>query len=122
LKEPTVIKYLKKAKKDGWIIVQQHGYGDCRWRRNEYTASLPERVVKEINHSSKGGKTDTKGGKTDTKGWLNSHKRVVKEVNPISSYISYNNSSKNSGKIENEKTNLERMQELFPQEPEMRRG
>lgn len=67
LSKPTVLKYLKKAKNDGWIKIKNHGFGGMKWKRNDYTASVP-RVVKELNH--------------DGKGWLNSHERVVKELNP----------------------------------------
>lgn len=87
LSKPTVIKYLKKAHDDGWIITETHGFSGQGWRRNQYTANLPEIVVKEVNHHSKRGKTD-KGT------WLNSQDIVVKQVNPISPYNSSNNSSR----------------------------
>lgn len=48
LSRPTVIKYLKKAKKDGWIKVKKRGIEGKAWNRNEYEAAIPK-AVKEIN-------------------------------------------------------------------------
>lgn len=87
LSKPTVIKYLKKADLDGWIKKSVHGYSGQGWKRHEYTANLPEKVVKEVNRlSEKVVKQVNQGGKPRDE-------KVVKQVNPISPY----NSSTNSG-------------------------
>jgi hypothetical protein len=49
MSRPTVVKYLKKARNDGWIIVKKHGFSGKQWARNEYTSSLPETVKKAVN-------------------------------------------------------------------------
>lgn len=96
LTRPTLVKYLKKAKDDGWIIVEQKKSENNVWQRNEYTASLPEMVVKEINHpvvkEVNGVVNEVNQG---SKGGLPG---VVKEVNSISSTTSTLNSSDNSKK------------------------
>lgn len=86
LSKPSVIKYLNKAEADGWIEKSIHGFSGQGWKRHEYTASIPEKVVNEINHvGCKGGKPHFKGGKSDSE-------KVVKEVNSNSPYNSLNNS------------------------------
>lgn len=119
LSKPTVIKYLKKASEDGWIQTRVHGFSGQGWKRNEYVASVPEKVVKEINRVSEGGKTDTKGGKTDNGRRLNSLTKVVKQVNSISPKNSSNNSPKNSGQNDFAEA-LRDMQKRFPQQFEER--
>jgi len=83
LTRPTIVKYLKKASSDGWIVTQKKKSKNNEFERNTYTADIPDRVVKEINYVVK---DVNRGSKTDSKG-------VVKEVNSISSI---NNSTNNS--------------------------
>ena len=64
----TVIKYLDKADKDGWIKKSIHGYSGQGWKRNEYTADIPEKVVQELNGVKKGGSPHEKGGSPHEKG------------------------------------------------------
>lgn len=85
LSRPTIVKYLKQAKNDGWIEVEKHGFGGKGWARNEYKASLPK-AVKEVNH-------EPEGSKPDSRRQLTSQDKAVKEVNSISSYNSSYNSS-----------------------------
>lgn len=42
LSERSVIDHIKKAKDAGWLEVVAHGYGDRRWKRNEYRVRWPE--------------------------------------------------------------------------------
>ncbi len=42
LSERSVIDHIKKAKDAGWLEVLAHGYGDRRWKRNEYRVRWPE--------------------------------------------------------------------------------
>ena len=87
LSKPSVIKYINEAEKDGWIEKSIHGFSGQGWKRHEYRASVPEKVVKEINRLDEGGKPHRKGGKPDGV-------KVVKEVNTTSSYTSpYNSTS-----------------------------
>ena len=103
LSKPTVIKYLKLARKEGWIRVEKHGFGGKKWKRNQYTATIPdhvweelnnasqpsEKAVKELNHDEdEGGKTDSERGKTD-------EEKVVKELNTNSPGV--NSPSNSSG-------------------------
>lgn len=99
MSKPTVIKYLKKASDDGWLKISKHGFSGRQWKRNEYTASLPNKVVKEINHESakvvkplnrEGGR----GGKTDTN-------KVVKELNPNTTYSNTSYSAPTQNEVEN---------------------
>ncbi|MBD3616659.1 MAG: helix-turn-helix domain-containing protein [Gracilimonas sp.] len=93
LSKPSVIKYLNQAEEDGWIEKSVHGFSGQGWKRHEYTASIPEKVVKEINHvGGKGGKPHDEGGKPDNKGGKPDEGKVVKEVNTISSVNSSNTS------------------------------
>jgi len=86
LSRPTVIKYLKKAKSDGWIKVEKHGLEGKAWSRNEYVATIPK-AVKEVNHEGgKAVKLFNEGGKTDTD-------KAVKEVNSNSTYNKPTNST-----------------------------
>lgn len=87
LTRPTVIKYLKMAEDEGWIEISKHGYGGQKWKRNEYRAMIPDKVVKEIYHVLKGGKPSLEGGKTD-------NEKVVKEVNSNSPLNSSANTPK----------------------------
>lgn len=143
LSKPTVIKYLAMADQEGWIEVSTYGFNGQNWKRNEYKASIPEKVVKEIYRLSNGGKTGTKtgdseektgdyraiepfskeheisisdsenvvkevnrvhkggkpveqGGKPHNEGGKPDSEKVVKEVNPISSYNSSSNSPTNT--------------------------
>lgn len=112
LSRPTIVKYLKKAKKDGWLCIDQHGYGGKKWKRNEYTASVPDKVVKELNQKEQGSKTAKEGSKTDNGRRLNSLQKVVKEVNSISTYNTPSNSPMNSGKDDFSET-LKRMQNKY---------
>lgn len=64
----SVIKYLDKADKDGWIKKSIHGYSGQGWKRNEYTADIPKKVVQELNYDEKGGSPDEKGGSPDEEG------------------------------------------------------
>lgn len=116
LSRPTIIKYLKQAEKDGWLIIEKHGYGGQKWARNEYSASLPKKVVKEVNHKEKGSKRDLKGSKNDNGRQLTSFKKVVKEVNPNSSSNSSSNTSNNNlGKTDFSKQ-LKALQEKYSNE------
>lgn len=99
LSKPTVVKYLGKAREDGWIQVSKHGFGGQKWARNEYKADLPkavkevnspkEKVVKEVNQ---GGKTDREGSKADDE-------RRLSSLPTNSSYNTSSNSSINSSQI-----------------------
>ncbi|MAL18992.1 MAG: hypothetical protein CL670_04820 [Balneola sp.] len=93
LSKPSVIKYLNQAESDGWIEKSVHGFSGQGWKRHEYTASIPEKVVNEINHvGSKGGKPHNEGGKAENKGGKADRGKVVNQVNTISSVNSSNNS------------------------------
>lgn len=107
LSKPTVVKYLEQAHKDGWIIKGVHGYSGQGWKRNEYTASIPDNVVKQVNHE--GGK----GGKADKERRLTSQEDAVKEVNSISPYNSPSNSPSSGTPKEYEIPSLEQVEEYF---------
>lgn len=86
LTKPTVIKYLDEACKDGWILKSNLGLKGQKWRRNEYTASVPEKVVKEINHVPEKvvkqvNHVELEGGKTGDEGGKPLLPKVVKEFN-----------------------------------------
>lgn len=73
LSRRSVITHLQKAASDGWITVSKHGFGDQRWKRNEYHASIPEKVVKEVHQEQEKAVNgvhhdDQKGGEPPSEG------------------------------------------------------
>lgn len=89
MSKPTIVKYLKKSREEGWIHVTKHGYRGRKWKRHEYHADLPEKVVKEINRLSERKENDDLEGekprfrphKARFEECDSSHSKVVKELN-----------------------------------------
>lgn len=50
LTERTVCTHLELAHKNGWIEKNQCALGGREWRRNEYKATIPDKVLKEVQH------------------------------------------------------------------------
>lgn len=53
LSERSVCTHLAAAEAEGWIKRNLCGLSGQAWKRNEYTASLPEKVVKQVQHLDK---------------------------------------------------------------------
>ena len=98
LTKPTVIKYIQVLKQEGWLLTKKKGYKGQAWAHNQYYPNIPgnvveeihclqkEKAVKEVNHLSEGGKTESRRR-------LNSEHKAVKEVNTSSTDNSTDNST-----------------------------
>lgn len=97
LSKPTVIKYIQVLKQEGWLLTRKKGFKGQSWAHNQYYPNIPknvmdeihclqkEKAVKESNHLSERGKTESRRR-------LNSDHKAVKDVNTSST----NNSTDNS--------------------------
>jgi len=86
----TLSKYLQKAREDGWIKVTQKGVEGQAWKRNEYQATVPDvvwKAVHELNH------VKGKGSSPHDEGSSPHEKKVVHEVNSISSGVTSSGNS-----------------------------
>lgn len=91
LSRTTVIKYLKKADSDGWINKKRQGKSGQGWKRNAYTAQIPEKISHKVQ-SEKDGSDNIKRSLSDKKGGSAKGEKVVQEVNTNSSFNSPSNS------------------------------
>lgn len=96
LSRPSLVKHLKLAVDEEWLIVKKHGYKGQNWARNDYQAAIPK-AVKDVYHVNV---EVVEGGKPQNERRLTSEQKVVNEVNSNSSY----NSSKNSPVLRDEKS------------------
>ena len=98
LSERAVITHIANAATAGWVKVSKHGFGDQRWRRNEYKLTLPDGYLDEmerkealndvqhdeekaLNVVQKGTERGSEGTERDDKEALN----VVQSNTPIGS-------------------------------------
>jgi len=86
LSKPTVIKYIQVLRDQGWLESRKKGFDGQAWAHNQYYPNVPEKEVKEFNHLSEGGKTESKRR-------LNSQQKAVKEVNTRTTDNSTDNST-----------------------------
>jgi hypothetical protein len=64
LSKRAVITHLDTAEKEGFLTVQAHGFRGQKWKRNEYSASFPDKKGGErpAPRPEKGGEPHSKGG------------------------------------------------------------
>jgi hypothetical protein len=74
LTERTVCTHLELAHKNGWIEKNQCALGGREWRRNEYKATIPDKVLKEVQHLM------TEGTEPDAEGTEPDDNKALKEV------------------------------------------
>lgn len=82
LSRPTVVKYLQKAEEDGWIKRSVHGFSGQGWKRNEYTASIPAKVLLKIQ-GNEGPEPDENSPKSEQENDVSGSEKAVKEVNHV---------------------------------------
>lgn len=101
LSHRSIITNLEIARAEGWIIKTSRGLKGRNWKRNEYKAVIPDKVVKEMHHlkggervspqTAQGGEPNARGGEPLSEGG----ERAVSES--LSDQIdTYTNSTKNS--------------------------
>ena len=88
LSKPTVVKWLAWLEDEGWLVINRSarsfGSSGGVQKNNEYIPDIPIKVVKELYHPDK-------GGKSGDQRWLISEQKVVKELNPNNNIITNNN-------------------------------
>jgi len=73
LSKPTVCKYLAELRDNDWLESKKKGFDGQGWAHNQYYPNIPQKVVKELNQLSEGGKAESKRR-------LNSDEKAVKLV------------------------------------------
>jgi hypothetical protein len=58
----TVVNHIKRAREEGWINVQKRRLKGQRWKRNEYFATIPQKVMHEMHQVLEGSASDSEGG------------------------------------------------------------
>ena len=91
LSKPTVCKYLGVLRDTDWLTAQKKGFDGQGWAHNQYYPNIPEKAVKEFNHLSEGGKTESIRR-------LNSDKKAVKLFDHYLSKDLLKNSPRGFGK------------------------
>lgn len=99
----TIITHTKIAQESGWIKKGQHGFGDQRWRTNEYYMAWPDWAQKggppPEPRLEEGGLFDDEGGPSGDKGGLSDSGKVVQQMDPSTSVSTSHKSSKSSSAI-----------------------
>jgi len=97
LSRASIFTHLKKARKGGWIEITIKGFNGQGWKRHKYKATIPDKVVKEIDHDTDKAVKEVnhvmkKGGQPNREGGQPNRSKVVKEVDTNTIY----NTTKNT--------------------------
>jgi hypothetical protein len=90
LSERSVCTHLDKAAKAGWLEKGRKGLKGRSWMRSEYTAVIPEKVLKEVQYRIAGG-TERGSAHQQLKGTESHSDKALKKVQSSTTYKNSSN-------------------------------